>query len=85
MCGICGGIGGGADVRRMASRMAHRGPDGEGFFEDRLGLAGGRGERKADACLGAYRAVSRRDAHRSHEVRRRVGMRISPAAPKATP
>ena len=38
MCGICGVIGGGADVRRMAAALAHRGPDDEGFFEDTLGF-----------------------------------------------
>lgn len=38
MCGICGVVGGGADVRRMARRLAHRGPDDEGFFEDVLGF-----------------------------------------------
>ncbi len=38
MCGICGVVGGGADVRAMAARLAHRGPDDEGFFEDVLGF-----------------------------------------------
>ena len=38
MCGICGVIGGGADVRRMTAALAHRGPDDEGFFEDVLGF-----------------------------------------------
>ncbi len=38
MCGICGVIGGGGDVRRMAPRLAHRGPDDEGYFEDVLGF-----------------------------------------------
>ena len=38
MCGICGVVGGGADVRRMAARLAHRGPDDEGVYEDVLGF-----------------------------------------------
>ncbi len=38
MCGICGVVGGGADVRGMTARLAHRGPDGEGFFGDVLGF-----------------------------------------------
>jgi asparagine synthase (glutamine-hydrolysing) len=38
MCGIAGVIGGGADVRRMTARLAHRGPDDQGFFEDVLGF-----------------------------------------------
>ena len=38
MCGICGVVGGGADVRRMAARLAHRGPDDEGYFEGILGF-----------------------------------------------
>jgi asparagine synthase (glutamine-hydrolysing) len=38
VCGIAGVIGGGADVRGMAARLAHRGPDGDGFFEDILGF-----------------------------------------------
>ncbi|RPH39833.1 MAG: asparagine synthetase B, partial [Planctomycetota bacterium] len=38
MCGIAGVIGGGADIHRMTSSLAHRGPDDEGFFEDILGF-----------------------------------------------
>ncbi len=38
MCGIAGVIGGGADVRRMTARLAHRGPDDERFHEDVLGF-----------------------------------------------
>jgi asparagine synthase (glutamine-hydrolysing) len=38
MCGIAGVVGGGADVRRMTARLAHRGPDGEGFYEGTLGF-----------------------------------------------
>ncbi len=38
MCGIAGVIGGGADVRAAAARLAHRGPDGEGFLGDVLGF-----------------------------------------------
>jgi asparagine synthase (glutamine-hydrolysing) len=38
MCGIAGVVGGGADVRRMTARLAHRGPDDEGFHEDVLGF-----------------------------------------------
>jgi asparagine synthase (glutamine-hydrolysing) len=38
VCGIAGVIGGGADVHQMASRLVHRGPDDEGFFEDVLGF-----------------------------------------------
>jgi asparagine synthase (glutamine-hydrolysing) len=38
VCGIAGVIGGGADVRRMTSRLAHRGPDDEQFHEDVLGF-----------------------------------------------
>jgi asparagine synthase (glutamine-hydrolysing) len=38
MCGIAGVVGGGADIRRMTSKLAHRGPDDEGFFEDTLGF-----------------------------------------------
>jgi asparagine synthase (glutamine-hydrolysing) len=37
MCGICGMAGPGADpvtVRAMCTRLFHRGPDGEGFFQD---------------------------------------------------
>jgi len=35
MCGIAGfvGAGDGADLRRMTSRLTHRGPDAEGYFE----------------------------------------------------
>ena len=38
MCGIAGVVGGGADVRRMTARLAHRGPDDEGFHGDVLGF-----------------------------------------------
>jgi asparagine synthase (glutamine-hydrolysing) len=38
VCGIAGVIGGGADVRRMTSHLAHRGPDDEGFYDDILGF-----------------------------------------------
>jgi asparagine synthase (glutamine-hydrolysing) len=38
MCGIAGVFGGGADIHRMTSSLAHRGPDDEGFFEDTLGF-----------------------------------------------
>jgi asparagine synthase (glutamine-hydrolysing) len=38
MCGIAGVIGGGADIRRMTSSLVHRGPDDEGYFEDKLGF-----------------------------------------------
>ena len=38
MCGICGYIGDTgcdrAQIRRMADRMAHRGPDSSGYFEE---------------------------------------------------
>ncbi|MBF0481046.1 MAG: asparagine synthase (glutamine-hydrolyzing) [Desulfovibrionaceae bacterium] len=36
MCGICGfaGLGDAADIRAMNAAQAHRGPDGEGLFED---------------------------------------------------
>ena len=37
MCGICGIAGPGADralVERMNASLAHRGPDGEGFYAD---------------------------------------------------
>src|SRR5437899_12623407 len=37
MCGICGMAGPGRDVeavRKMASHLAHRGPDAEGFYVD---------------------------------------------------
>lgn len=36
MCGICGFIGAGErdDLARMTAALAHRGPDGEGFFVD---------------------------------------------------
>ncbi len=39
MCGICGTLGFGSEelVRRMARRIAHRGPDGEGVLIDRPG------------------------------------------------
>ncbi len=44
MCGICGWVDwdGRADepvVRRMAERLRHRGPDGEGFWRDPAGVA----------------------------------------------
>jgi asparagine synthase (glutamine-hydrolysing) len=48
MCGICGWFGGtperaGADlIRVMAGAIAHRGPDGEGFYEDAAGWLGHR-------------------------------------------
>jgi asparagine synthase (glutamine-hydrolysing) len=38
MCGICGVVGPGADVeavRRMNSRLVHRGPDSDGVFQDK--------------------------------------------------
>jgi asparagine synthase (glutamine-hydrolysing) len=35
MCGIAGVYGGG-DIRAMTLRLAHRGPDDEGYYEDRL-------------------------------------------------
>jgi asparagine synthase (glutamine-hydrolysing) len=43
MCGICGWVdwGGATDqavVRRMAERLSHRGPDGEGLWRDPTGL-----------------------------------------------
>src|SRR5688572_3434511 len=38
MCGIAGVVGGGADVRRMTARLAHRGPDDERFHDDVLGF-----------------------------------------------
>ena len=38
MCGIAGVIGGGADVRRMTARLAHRGPDDERYFGELLGF-----------------------------------------------
>ncbi len=38
MCGICGVLGAPDDVRRMASRLAHRGPDDEGFLGNTLGF-----------------------------------------------
>jgi asparagine synthase (glutamine-hydrolysing) len=38
VCGIAGIIGGGGDVRRMTSRLAHRGPDDEGFYDGVLGF-----------------------------------------------
>jgi len=34
MCGIAGIHGGGGDIRAMTRRLAHRGPDGEGFYAD---------------------------------------------------
>ena len=37
MCGIVGYVGAPGDqtlVRRMAGRIVHRGPDGEGYFVD---------------------------------------------------
>lgn len=34
MCGIAGSTGGLAQVRRMTAALAHRGPDGEGYFAD---------------------------------------------------
>ena len=36
MCGIAGFVGAGtaADLKAMADAIAHRGPDGEGFFAD---------------------------------------------------
>ena len=39
MCGIAGftGCGDGDDLRRMTRALAHRGPDGEGYFEDPKG------------------------------------------------
>jgi len=38
VCGIAGVIGGGGDIRRMTSRLAHRGPDDEGIYENVLGF-----------------------------------------------
>src|SRR4051812_24754025 len=56
MCGIAGIIGRIGDlnrqaVRRMARAMAHRGPDGEGFWESPTDEAG-------QGCLLAHRRLS---------------------------
>jgi asparagine synthase (glutamine-hydrolysing) len=45
MCGICGMAGPGRDVeavRRMATKLSHRGPDAEGFFVDENAALGHR-------------------------------------------
>jgi asparagine synthase (glutamine-hydrolysing) len=38
VCGIAGAIGGGADIRLMTARLAHRGPDEEGIYDETLGF-----------------------------------------------
>src|SRR5829696_3553911 len=45
MCGIVGYVGARGDehlVRRMANRIVHRGPDGDGYFTDDLVALGAR-------------------------------------------
>jgi asparagine synthase (glutamine-hydrolysing) len=77
MCGIAGVIGGGADVRAMTARLAHRGPDGEGHFEDVLGhrrlaivdLAGGGQPMKG---CGGLRLVANGEIYNHRDLRARL-------------
>ena len=65
MCGIAGIVGPGRDksaiLRAMVARIAHRGPDGEGFFEDESASLGHRRLAVIDLSASADQPMSNED------------------------
>ena len=97
MCGIAGTVGfGDADlVRAMTDTIAHRGPDGDGFFvgdgvclgNRRLAILDVAGRRPADEQRGRLgrRRLQRRDLQLPRAARPRAAPRPPPPDARATP